>query len=115
MDTVQRNLVTNGDMSGAIVSEPVYLGGISMIAVHAKFDGSPSGDLSLEVSIGLEIGSDGKPTLWESFNTITLTGAAGTQMWLDSQTPYTWVRLTYSPTAGTGTLNAILAGKGEDL
>jgi len=107
MDTIGKRLFVAQDMSGTLISEVIDLNNMVHLGIHAKWTGTPSGDLYFEVS-----GEIGSPTTWETFDTATVSGS-GSQFWIDRNVPYRWARLRYEPTASTGIMDADAIAKGD--
>ena len=97
-------IVTAGDMStSSITSATTNVQYLDNVAVQCNFTGSPVGVFDLQVSIdnvnfaplGLNIAaSNGSPIVINA-----------------NQLSAPYVRLTYTKTSGTGTLNAFISGK----
>lgn len=102
-------IVINGNMTLTIHSIPTNLDTAASYAVQAIFTGTPSGILQLE---GSNDNDDVTPTNWtiitDSIQNITASGS----YLVNVEFPvYCWVRLSYIPTAGSGTLNAKINAK----
>jgi hypothetical protein len=95
-------IVTAGDMSGAITSSPVRMDQTSSLSIQAVFTGSPAGSFKVQIS-----NDDASPTNWSDYanSTVTISGA-GNQAWDIWAVAAKWVRLIYTPSGGSGTLNA---------
>lgn len=107
MDTIGKELVVNGDMSGTIESIIMPLDNILHYAIQCNWTGvTADGDIHIDVSAEL-----GAPSNWSRIASATVLGD-GTQLWFDRNVPYKWVRIVYIPNAGTGVLSveAILKG-----
>lgn len=96
----------SGDMSADITSLAVNIDEIVTYAVQATFTGSPVGSITLEGS--------NNPTIL-GYDTIDLSTAAvnGAGSYLvNVELPgYSYVRLAYTFTSGSGTMNAIINTK----
>lgn len=108
-------IVTNGDMSSSINSTPINLDSIVTYSVQAVFTGTPSGTLQLQGSNDNVLTGDpmnATPTNWTVIvDSISGISTAGTYT-VNVEIPgYSWVRLQYVRTAGSGTLNARINGK----
>lgn len=114
---VQKHLVVDGDMSGSITSEAINLLRMDRASLHLIFTGTPTGDFAVEASGDYREDSAGNPQIAGTWTPITLSPApvasgSPDDIFIDlTVTAAPWVRLTYTPTAGTGTLNAHLSAK----
>lgn len=101
------NLVVNGDMSGNIASAAIPLQQAFMCGIQAVFSGSPVGSLFLSVS------NDGVTySTYNSSDNPQAVSAAGNYYWTIPATPFNFLKLNYTVTSGTGTLNATSSYKG---
>jgi hypothetical protein len=106
-------IVKDGDMNlASIVSDPIGLDHQVMGAVQAVFTGSPVGTLTLEATL-FNYKSTTVTAVWTTItgSSVAVT-AAGDEMYNLTQLPYKAVRLRYTKTSGTGTLNVLAGGKG---
>lgn len=97
-------IVTDGDMSGDITSQVVDMSLTNGYAVQAWFTGSPVGTLRLEAS--------NDESQWTEISSSEIS-AAGSVMWLEDYAMYDKLRIRYSRTSGSGTLNVQINGKGD--
>lgn len=107
-------IITNGDMSGNIVSVATLLAQVYGYSVQAVWGGgtAPTGTFTLEASNDLT-DKPGDVVNWDTVTGSSLAiSADGTYMWNFNGAFYRWVRLKYVRTSGNGTLNAILVTKG---
>lgn len=99
-------IITNGDMSTSLTSSEVDMSKCDGYAIYAKWTGSPIGTIKLSVSI-------------DDINFVDLSGSetevsgAGDAMWEVATAFYDKVRVVFTRTSGTGTLNVQCNGKGE--
>lgn len=101
----------NDDASVNQLSAVADVSNVENICIHfAITGGPPTGTLYLDIAIGLDSGPDGLPVTWEEFDSVAF-AAAGTQMWLDKEIPYTYARLRWEQTGGSGTMSAVLTTK----
>lgn len=102
-------IITNGDMSGNLSSIPTNLDTSASYAIQAIFTGSPLGTLQLQ---GSNDNDDVTPTNWTTItDSIQSISAAGSYLVNVEFPVYCWVRLTYTRTSGSGTLNAKINAK----
>lgn len=114
-------IVTAGDMAQAtVVSNGIDMNQIFGGSISAVFTGSPVGTLTLEISNDIVATPvAGGANLASAVNTwTTYTGssyaisAAGDFTYVLADTNYRWLRMKYTKTSGTGTINAYFSGKG---
>lgn len=112
-------LLTNGDMSGNLISNGINLNQVFMFSIQAIFTGAPVGTLKLQISNDdVPVGALGQNPAINVVNWTDYTGsssavaAAGDFMWIVSDGGYQWVRAVYTFTSGTGSLNIEYNGKG---
>ena len=112
-------LLTNGDMSGNLTSSGVNLNQVFMFSIQAVFTGAPVGSLKLQISNDdVPVGAAGQDPAVNVANWVDYTGSAsavasaGNFMWIVSEGGYQWVRVVYTFTSGTGSLNIVYNGKG---
>lgn len=100
----QKQIFTDGDMSGTIISLEVPLLAFRSLSVQAIWTGTPTGNLQLEVS------NDG--STWAAEGSSVATGAAaGDSMFTATVAPWQRARLVFTFSAGTGVLNAFAIAK----
>ena len=101
------NLVVNGNMSANIVSVAIPLQQAFMCGIQAVYTGAPVGSLFLTVS------NDGITySKYNSSDNPQAITAAGNYYWIIPATPFNFLKLNYTVTSGTGTLNATSSYKG---
>lgn len=105
-------IVTNGDMTTTINSTPMNLDEVVSYSIQAVFTGSPAGTLQLQSSDDIVNVTGTGPTNWtiitDSINGISAAGSYTINVEFPA---YSWVRLQYIPSAGSGTLNARINAK----
>lgn len=112
------SVIEDGDMSGNIISDITVIQNTSMIAYEVSWSGTtPIGEMSVEVSNTYTQNADGSqrnPGEWTAIpmsDTADVTGNTGTGfIEIEGLSAYA-VRLVYTRTSGTGTMNAVIAGK----
>lgn len=120
------SVVTNGDMSGDLTSSVTILNQKTIAGYEANWSSgsSLSGTLSIQVSNSYSLNANGTVNNTGTWNTLTLTddtgsivtslpvsGASGSQFFNCAQLGGYAIRLIYTSSAGTGTLNVILVEK----
>jgi len=112
-------VITNGDMSQAtIISKPNIIDNISLISYDISWSGtSPVGVMSVQVSNTYSLNVDGTVNNAGNWTTLTLsaatnvsgnTGNGGIDV---DVTGFYAIRLVYTKTSGTGTMNAVVNAK----
>jgi hypothetical protein len=94
-------------------------------SIQVEWTGAPVGTFTIQVSndivpvaasTGNPVGPDPAANVvnWSTYtgSAVPVTGSAGNWMWISQLGPYRWVRLAYAATSGTGTMSAVLYGKG---
>lgn len=99
-------LIEGADMSASFQSDAINLHGKDRYAIHSIFTGSPVGSMYLAVSNG----NDDWSVLADSAQAIN---AAGDVFYNVDRAGYSYVKLHYAATSGTGSLNAFFKAKGE--
>lgn len=97
--------MTAGDMSGNLTSNSQGLIFMLSASIQAVWTGSPTGNLSIQIS--------NDNINWSTYTgSSTAVSGAGNFMWNLLTTPYPWVRVIYTASGGTGSLNISVNGKG---
>ena len=116
----QTPIITNGDMSGNINSQGMDFNQIMLYSVQAVWTGTPSGILKLQLSNDIvnpvigSIGQANEVVNWTDYtgSPQTLSGSAGNFVWNCIYPGYRWMRLVYTASSSSGTLNVIVSAKG---
>ena len=105
---------TNG--ASGFNSNAYPLNQIFGFAIQAVITGTLNGSLSLQISCdpNTSAGSDDIPTNWTTYagSPQTVTGV-GTAAWSVSDPWFTWVRLVWTFSSGSGTISEIINSKGQ--
>lgn len=108
-------VITNGLMTGNITSAVTVLAQKTGLSYDVAWTGTPTGTLTVQVSNTVVIGSDGTASggNWSTFTATvpTITGSAGNGMINLTGLQVYAVRLLYTFSGGTGTLNAVVCSK----
>lgn len=111
-------VITNGDMSGNITSKVTIIQNLSMLSYDIAWSGSaPVGVMSVQLSNTYSQNADGSIRNPGNWTTIILSvpapvsGDTGNGMIDVDATGAYAVRLVYTRTSGTGSLNATINGK----
>ena len=113
------SVITNGDMSAAsITSEVTIIQKLSLASYGVSWTGtSPVGVITVQVSNDYSQNADGSVKNAGTWNTLNLSATANVSgntgngfIDIDSIAGYA-IRLIYTKTSGTGTLQAIVSGK----
>lgn len=111
-------LLSAGDMSGDLTSDPVYIQEQDNVGFQMNWTGDAVGPFSVEVSLDHKEDLNGNVQVEGHWVAITLSpvpAAAGTddQAYVDiTQLSAPWVRLVFTNTSGTGTLDVFATAKG---
>ena len=113
------SVITNGDMSANITSAVTIIQNTPLVSYDISWTGtSPVGEMTVEVSNTYSVNPDGtvrNPGNWTTLTLsapTTVSGSPGNGFIdLDVTSAYA-VRLKYTRTSGTGTMNAVIAAKG---
>jgi len=108
-------VITNGDMTTTLTSIPTVIQKLSMLSYDISWTGvSPVGNVSLQVSNTYSLNEDGTVRNAGNWNTVPLNGTTAVSdntgngfIDVDEQGAYA-VRIVYTPTSGTGSLNAVV-------
>jgi hypothetical protein len=111
-------VIVDGDMSGNLTSEVTIIQKLSMISYDVSWVGTlPIGDITIEVSNTYSQNADGSVKNPGNWTTLTLSaptpvsGSPGNGFIdIDATAGYA-IRLVYTRTSGTGTLNVMAVGK----
>jgi hypothetical protein len=111
-------VIVNGDMSGDLISEVTIIDQLRMASYSIVWIGaSPVGNVSVQVSDDYSLYTDGgvrNPGTWNTLPLSAPTPVSGNFdhgfIDIDCNAGYA-LRLLYSATSGTGTMNVVLMGK----
>lgn len=112
------SVITNGDMSGNIISKVTITNQLSMLSYDISWTGTaPVGVMSVQVSNTYSQNGDGtvrNPGNWTTLVLSAPTNVSGNTgngfIDVDATAAYA-MRLVYTRTSGTGTMNATVKGK----
>lgn len=111
------SVVTNGNMATSITSEPTIINFISGASYDVSWTGTPTGTFSVQVSNTYSENVDGSVRNAGNWATVTLSNSVTASGSADNAVinlagleTYA-VRLVYTSTSGSGTLNAVICGK----
>lgn len=117
-------VLTNGDMSGSLITQPTILQSLSCGSYSLTWTGTtPNGTVSLQVSDDYKLNPDGTVENAGTWNTapVTVGGASATTMPVSGNTGTGFIdilgtgsyaiRLIYTAVSGTGSLNVTVNGK----
>lgn len=113
------SVITNGDMSQAtIISTPTIIDNLSMVSYDVSWTGTaPVGTMTVQVSNTYKQNSAGGSSVAGNWTTLSLsspasvTGNTGNGFIDVDVTAAYAVRLVYTRTSGTGTMQAVVASK----
>ena len=94
-------------------------------SIQVEWTGAPVGSFTIQVSndivpvapiTGNPVGPDPAANVvnWSTYtgSTVVVSGSAGNWMYISQLGPYRWVRLAYTATSGSGSMSAVMFGKG---
>jgi hypothetical protein len=115
---LKERIITSGDMSQSFITSSITgIQYLDNIGIQLNWTGTPIGSFSFQVSIDHAQDNRGNVTVVGNWVTLAVSptiAAAGTsdQAYVDiNQTGATFIRVLYTKTSGTGTLNAFLSAK----
>lgn len=119
--------ITNGNMASASLTSAVTnIQWLDNIGIQLNFTGSPVGDFAVQVSADYAQDDNGNVTNPGNWVPLTLTylvgstfvsaqsvpTSVGSPIYLDlNELSCPWIRVVYTKTSGTGTLNAFITAK----
>lgn len=117
-------VITNGNMASNITSTPTILSNVTCASYSLSWTGTaPVGTASVQASNDYSLNAEGQVLNAGTWNTLTLeyggaavttipvTGSPGSLFIDIEKTGAYAIRLVYTSTSGTGTLNALVVGK----
>lgn len=112
-----RNIAA-GDMSQATITSSVTnIQFLDNIGIQLTFTGAPVGTFEVQVSADYAQDDNGNVTNAGNWTSITLSpspaaAGSGSTIYIDmNQLSAPWIRVKYTKTSGTGTLNGYITGK----
>ena len=99
------NLIVDGDMSGNITSASTNILHTDRVGYQLVWTGTPTGDFSVEVS--------NDEATWVALTLSTAVAAAGSadSAFIDCETAAKFIRLVYTASSSTGTLQVHITAK----
>ena len=110
-------IFVNASMASTLHSNPINISQLSYIGFDISWTGAPNGTFTVEVSNtysqypGGQVQTAGTWTALTLTNTVIATGSPNNAFIDIDGVAATWIRLTYTPTSGTGTVNATASAK----
>ncbi len=111
------HVITNASMAADVFSAPTNLQQLSELSYDISWTGTPTGTFSVQVSNTYAQDPNGNVTNAGSWNDIVLSvvpsaaGAPGSAFINIAEMAGLWIRLHYTRSSSTGTLNATVYGK----
>jgi len=101
-------IITNGDMSGNITSDEIDLSKVDGYAIQADYTGSPTGDIKIQCSVN--------GSTWADYpsSEVAIPTATSPILWEITTAFYDKVRVIYTASSGSGTLNVQINVKGTE-
>jgi hypothetical protein len=108
MKTGNGQIGSTGDLSASYNSDAIDLKDATMFSLQAVLTGSPVGTIKLQVT------NEPTPSNWKDVNGSSVSITAATNVvWDKSRAPYRWVRIAYTRSSGTGSINIYATMKSE--
>ena len=107
-------VITAGDMGGSLTSAVTAVSYTDNVGYNVIWTGTPTGSITVEATIALDADVTNGTATWNSLTlspTVSTGGAAGSTLISLNQLPYSHVRLKYTRSSGTGTLNVTVMTK----
>lgn len=101
-------------MAADVTSNPINIQYLDNISIQLNFTGTPTGTFDLQGSLDYSPGPFANTGNWISVTLPVAPVAAGaaSQILLDlNQLSFPWVKIVYTRSSGTGTLNGYISGK----
>lgn len=114
-------IMVNVSLGADAASNPIFMEQEAMVSIQAIWSGSPVGNFTIETTddAGQVNPATGLPVPasvadWNTYtgSTVAAGGSTGIFTWRIWQNPDRWIRLKYTSTSGTGTINARSNAKG---
>lgn len=107
------DLISSGDMSADITSSSTSVKNLDKASIRVTWDigGTPSGTLTVEAKQQKKGSPDSTWFTVDMGSTITIDTSATEHQLIFNELPFTDIRLKYSRTSGTGTMNAVISAK----
>lgn len=115
-DYLHDQIVDGGDLSGDLASSIMDIRHLYVGAIHLIWTGSPVGDFTVEASAKkVSKSSDLADADFETVadSTQAAGGGAGSHVYNLTDLGYRWLRLKFTSTSGTGSLDAWAIAKGN--
>lgn len=100
---LNNHIITNGNMAGSLASSTIDISNAMGYCVYAVWSGAPVGNIIIQASL------DG--VVFKDVSTTAAGGAAGSVFSNNDGIHYPFVKVIYTFTSGTGTLNVNLSAK----
>lgn len=107
------HLLVDGDMSGSLLTNLVDVSYTDNVGIQLNFTGTPVGTFAVEGSIDYDDHlSTGNWSSLTFSSTPSAAGAADVHLLNLNQLPYKKIRVRYTRSSGSGTLNVFIMAKG---
>lgn len=95
------NVVSNGDMTTTLTSTPLNINEVTLNGIQCVWTGAtPIGSLAVQVS--------NDNITYTTVGTLAVSGNSGSDAFNVQQSGFAWLRVVYTPTSGTGSLNILV-------
>lgn len=111
------HVVTAAAMASNVTSPATNVQYLDNVIYQAQWTGTPTGTFAVQGSLDYQQGAGGTVVnagTWDSLPlsvSISATGSADSAQFDLNQIPYPWLRIVYTASSGTGTLDVYICGK----
>lgn len=118
MHVERKQIVTNGSLGADLVSIGMPIDQMQFASIQAEWTGgTAAGTLKIQISNDIVTPSTtadpgANVVNWSDWTGSSTTVAGAGNFGWNVESGYSWVRLVFTRSGGTGTLNAIFTGKG---
>lgn len=98
-------IINAGNMASTVTSSTTYVGNVDGVTIQAVWTGTPNGTFAINASVD---GTDWTPLAYS--NPFTASGSAGNFLTTITLSGIQQIQVVYTPSSGSGTLNAYIAG-----
>jgi hypothetical protein len=105
-------VINAGDMSGNLTSSAVDIEFLDNIGVQFNFTGTPTGTFDVQISMDYNTQTGAGNWISLVFSTAPAASGSANQIYIDmNQMSAPYMRVKYTATSGTGSLDAFVCGK----
>lgn len=108
-------LIVAQSMAGDVTSSPTNVQWLDNVSIQLNFSGTPTGTFSVQGSLDYKAypltGVQESAGNWITITTASASGAAGNVLFDLNQLSFPWVRVIYTRSGGSGTLDGFISAK----